>query len=345
MKLKYINDKQKGGADGHTSMVGLHPAMKLMIDIYAQDIRNVPINNTMEMTKFIKMRSINPAAKNYVMIHNRDAYCLILLKLAIEEITNNNVQAIPPEFNDGHGHIDFNAIIPYIIGQNCITSTYILDVILLSLHNAHIIVRPQTEINIAIQISNLIQNHSAEIEPALITSDVNIGDNFRVRRRGFIYAQLQYIHNINICGYFNNEYLVNMPRTPILNNVGEIIDNMVNMPTVAHYAGYENPNQAYADAKIQYSMQFHRLQLNIVHSYAATDGDGAGVGAPIPGPDPGYSLKILSILSTNKTDYLLRSYYLKILSVLSTSKTLMDLKKIIRNLGNNDNYVNYYKLT
>ena len=97
-----------------------------------------------------------------------------------------------------------------------------------------------------------------------------------------------------------------MPTTPILDNVGNLILNMVNQPTIAYYAGYPNQNQAYAEAKIQYFMQIHRLQLNIRYSILPPGG------IPPLGPDPHYPA------------------------------SFPVLRGQTRRLANNGNYTNYY---
>ena len=281
MKLKYINAKQKGGAlgdggPGAPPMVGMPPGMTLMIDKLAQGIRDNPRNSIPEMKRLIDMKNVSAAVRNYIMAHHVDTYCIILVKLVSEQIINNHVLAIPEEFDDGNGNLDLNIIIPHIVGFGAIPTTFILDAILESLLYSNIF-GTDTKINLAMHIANLIQNHGAMINQALITSDINIDNNEQTR--GVIYAQLHYIHNIPIYPYFTHEPLANMPTTPILDNAGNLILNMVNQPTIGDYAGHPDQNQAYAEATIQYFMQKHRLQLNLRYSIA---------GPPALGPDPGY---------------------------------------------------------
>jgi len=304
-KSKYLKYKlkfkklQKGG---------VMPAMQILIDDLAQTIRNTPMASIPEMNQLLQMMNVNLTTKNYILANHADSYCLILLKYIKEEITNNHVLDIPVAFDDGNGNLNYNAIIPHLMnlaGPTWITTQHILDDILESLLDSNILTN-QSKINLAAQIANLI-GAGAVINPLLITSDYNINNYNIVRARGFIYAQLQYIHNIPIYPYFNIEPLGNMPTIPWMDANGNLIHNLVSQPDRTYYAGHANPNQAYADATLQYYMQIHRWQLNIRQSILLPPGGGA----PIAG-DPGYP------------------------------NSLPVLRGMIRNLANNNNYINAF---
>ena len=245
-------------------MIRIDKSMRLVIDGLAVDIRRT--HNISKMIQIIEVMNINTVFNNYIINNHNDTYCLILLQFVREEITNNHNLFVPPAFDNGNGRVDINKIIPHLITTSTVfTSTDILEDILFTLHNSHMI-REESKIDLAVQIANLINNHGAIINQALITSDSNIDNYNIVIIRSFIYAQLQYIHNIPIYNYFVNENLANMPTSQVVDNNGNYITDIVDQPTRAYYATYADANQAYADAIIQYYMQIYKLQLNIRHS-------------------------------------------------------------------------------
>jgi hypothetical protein len=294
MKLKYINAKQNGGALDSD----INPAMKTAIDDLAKEIRRT--HNLAEMTQMINMMNINSTFQKYVKNNQNAVYCLILLRYVRNEIKNTHNLAFPPAYDNGNGGIILYKVIPHLIATSTVyTPTEILEDILTTLHYADM-PRETTIIALAAQIANLIKNHNANIVPVDITSDTNIW-NYRAReQRGIVYAQLQYIHQIPIYNYFLNETLANMPTTPVIDDNGNHVINVHMFPNPANYATYPNPDQAYADAVLQYEMQMHKLQLNIRRSIflGAPDPNASG----IPG-SPLFNINKIKKMSNNYVNY------------------------------------------